>query len=131
MKKKIGILVAILIFSIIAATLVYDYTFNSEHRNITEEDASISISANELLSQFQKDENSATTTYLDKVIEVNGKITEVEASFIVLNNQVQAELLMLTNKHKVDLKSFVNIKGRCVGYDELLEMVKIDQATIQ
>ncbi|WP_411895354.1 OB-fold protein [Winogradskyella sp. A2] len=130
MKKKIGILLAIILFTIIATALVYDYAFNSAHRNIAEEQASASVTANELLSQFQKDEALSTTTYLDKVIEITGKITAVETNSIVLNDQVQVDFMQNTILN-VRLDSSIKIKGRCVGYDELLEMVKIDQATIQ
>jgi len=126
MKKSI-ILVAILL-AVVLSVAVYDYTFNSKHRDIASEAATMTLSANELSTQFQKNEVLATTNYLDKVIEINGEITESEEDELVLNNQVQVSFS--TPEMPSVNEGSITIKGRCVGYDELLEMVKIDQATL-
>jgi len=129
MKKKKVIILGVIVLAILAAGFVYDYTFNSKHRDIANEEATIVLSANELFSDFQNDESSATTKYLDKVIAIEGEITAVEINDIILNNQIQASF-NVEQLLKVEEGTSLTIKGRCVGYDELLEMVKIDQATI-
>ena len=102
---------------------------NAEHRNIANEKATITLSANEFYSHFENDEALATTNYLDKVVKTKGKITLVEDNAVVLNNQVQVNF---NSKEALKLKKgeLLTVKGRCVGYDELLEMVKVDQATV-
>lgn len=129
MKRKKGIILALIFLILIVGGLVYNYTFNSEHRDISSEKATVTISAKDFYSQFEANESQATTNYLDKVIETNGEITLIENNDVVLNNRVQVSF----NSNEI-LKfqkgESLMIKGRCVGYDELLEMVKIDQATI-
>ena len=129
MKKKKVIILCVIVLAILAAFFVYDYTFNSEHRDIANEDATIALSAKVLYSDFQNDEPTATTKYLDKVIAVEGEITAIEINDIILNNQIQANF-NAEQTTKTEKGNLVTIKGRCVGYDDLLEMVKIDQATI-
>ena len=82
------------------------------------------------LFHFQEDEALATSKYLDKVIEITGEVSLIEENAIVLNNGVQVGFIEGTMP-KVTLNSLLTIKGRCVGYDELLEMVKIDQASVK
>ncbi|WP_394746685.1 OB-fold protein [Spongiimicrobium salis] len=126
-KKKIAILGTILVVLAIGG-FVYNYTFNSKHRDIANEEATATLSAKELFANFQNNESLATTNYLDNVIEINGNITNVEEDEVVLNDQIQVRFnagAMSEVKEGV-----ITIKGRCVGYDELLEMVKIDQATV-
>lgn len=129
MKKKKIIILALILIAIIGSGIVYDYTFNSEHRDIANEDATISLSAKELFSHFQNDETLATSNYLDKVIEIEGIITSIENDGVVLSGQIQV-LFNTELMPKLENETALTIKGRCVGYDELLEMVKIDQATI-
>ena len=129
MKKKLKIIIAVVAFLIVIAALVYNYVFNAEHRDIANEEATIILSADALYLKFETDEASATVSYLDKVLETKGEITSVEGNDIVLNNRIQ---ISFNSKHESLPKKgdVLKIKGRCVGYDELLEVVKIDQATI-
>jgi len=103
--------------------------FYSEHRNIADEKTTVTLSANELHTQFLNDEALATINYLDKAIEIFGEITSIENSDVILNDKldVRFNLDVVLKFKKGEL---ITIKGRCVGYDDLLEMVKIDQATI-
>ncbi len=129
MKKKELIITGILVVTIVLAASVYNYVFNSEHRNIAQEQATVSMTAKDFFGHFEANETLATTTYLDQVIELTGQVTTIEDDAIVLSDVVQVNFSSAEN---LDLKEVQNvtIKGRCVGYDELLELVKIDQSTL-
>jgi hypothetical protein len=129
MKKRLKIIITLIAFFILISGLVYNYVFNAEHRDITKEEAAISLSANELYLNFETDEASATVNYLDKVIETKGEISSVEDNDIVLNNRIQVSFNS-QNTSLLKKGQLITIKGRCLGYDELLEVVKMDQATI-
>ncbi|WP_340200064.1 OB-fold protein [Ascidiimonas sp. W6] len=128
MKKKIIISVLFLI-TITVGGLGYNYVFNAKHRDIANEKTAVNLSAETFYIHFKENETLATTNYLDKVIELKGKITSVEDTDIVLNYRIQVGFSAPENI-KLQKGETLTIKGRCVGYDELLEMVKIDQATI-
>ena len=128
MKRK-GLLISILIVSIVLiGGVVYTYVFDGEHRNIANEEATIIVSANKLHADFLANESLATTTYLDKVLEVKGLTTSTQNGEVILEDKIQ---ISISSDVKPTLeKKNITIKGRCIGYDELLEMVKIDQAII-
>lgn len=128
-NKKTTIILISSLFTLVIAALVYNYVFYSEHRNIAEEEAAIVLTATDVHAQFLKDESLATTNYLDKVMETSGIITSVEINAVILNNQLHV-IFNSDKPLKLENGTSLAIKGRCVGYDELLEMVKIDQAII-
>lgn len=129
MKKKQIILSAIVLIAIVGALLVYNFVINPEHRDIASEKATVTISATDIHNQFSTNEAEALNKYLDKVIAVSGTISEIETNAIVLEDKIQVGLLPEENT-AIKSNTSITVKGRCVGYDELLEMVKIDQATL-
>lgn len=129
MKKKSLIIGIVLSLVAISAFLVYNYTFNSAHRDIAQEKAEITLSAEKIQKDFLENETIAITTYLDKVVEISGEITSVDGNEIILNDRVVIGFSSQDSPEILEGAS-VTMKGRCLGYDELLEMVKIDQATL-
>lgn len=127
-QKKYIVLVATIaiLFLIVLFTKQYLY---GEHRDIATEDASIEITANDLVTKFTTNQKAASKELLDKVITVYGKKTAEASNSIVLEDQVQINLLN-TNHISSYKGEVLYLKGRLIGYDELLEMVKIDQATL-
>lgn len=129
MKKYLKISIVITVIGLVVAGLIYNYVFNAKHRDIASEKPEVTIKATDLITQFLNDESLATTLFLDKVLEIEGVITSYESNEVVLNEDIQIRFdSVIVNKTQVGTK--IKVKGRCVGYDELLEMVKIDQATI-
>jgi len=124
-KKKMIIVFLVLIVGIICS--VYFYTFHGKHRDIAQEEATEKFYAPALLSNFIKQDN-VPNKLVDHVIEVRGVLTSNENSTVVLNGMVQVDFAKIPNTPLKTGEDIV-VKGRCVGYDELLEVVKIDQAT--
>lgn len=129
MISKRRIYVLLIAAVIIAGGLIYNYTFNSKHRTISEEKALFEMSTEVLAIQFETNESEATNNYLDKVLAITGTITEIENTDIILNDKLHVSFETV-NSDQLFTSAKVTIKGRCVGYDNLLEMVKIDQATL-
>lgn len=130
MKKSKKIILGIaFLFALLVASVVFNYVFLSEHRDIASEDASMRMAATALYADFASNETKATAQYLDKVIEIEGIITSIQPNEIILDNQVQVGFTSAIETDKKKGNS-LQLKGRCVGYDELLEVVKIDQATL-
>jgi hypothetical protein len=123
--KKLGILLFVVVVGITAS---YQYLYK-DHRNIAAEKPAYKINTQELLKEFTGNYIKASEKYLDKVIIVNGKITDLDKNTITINNSICIQFLN-TNTSKFNLNDAIKVKGRCIGYDELLEMVKMDQCTI-
>ncbi len=124
--KKIIIVLFILIVSLFVG---YKYLYH-EHRDIATETAAFSVTVNDLLKEFTEDENKANSKYLDKSIVVKGKVTSVDNAnkTIVIDEKVFA---ILTNFSDVKLNTEVSVQGRLIGYDSLLEEIKLDQSQIK
>jgi len=128
MKNKTYIILVVFISIIAILSLVFYKIFYTAHRDIASEKSQISIIASELQLNYAKDYALANKNYADKVIETKGNITAIEEKTVVLDNMVQVDFLD-TILLDFKLGESLTIKGRCVGYDDLLEIVKIDQAT--
>lgn len=120
MKKYI-----ILILLVIAVVVGYNYIYQ-DHRDIEREPAEFSLSAETLQSDFIENYTQAEAQYLDKTLLVKGKITELNALDLTLDNVILCSFQELND---VEIGSIVELKGRCIGYDDLLEIVKMDQCT--
>lgn len=118
----------IIIFLFIGAVVLYNYVYKS-HRDIKNEDPIVKISASILIDEFRQNPVKASEKYLDKTIQVSGQITFLNDNVLELDNSVNC-YFNDSIKPKFKLNENITIKGRCIGYDELLEEVKIDQCIV-
>lgn len=116
---------ALLLAAILVYT-IYGYIYK-EHRDILNEKAALTTSASELHSLLIENENTSSKEYIDKTVIISGEITEIDDNLIVLDDKIQVAF-----KNNFDQKlphDAITIKGRYIGFDDLLELIKIDQAT--
>ena len=127
-KNKRYFLIGFAALVILTAFVIYDRVFNAAHREIAKETTEFSIPADNLQFHFADNQVKATAKYLNRVLETSGSVTELGTNTMVLENRVQVYFLN-NAEQDISLGDTVNIKGRCVGFDELLLLIKIDQAT--
>ena len=127
---KINKWIILLVVLVLVAFFGYNYVYKS-HRDISTEEASFSIQVATLANDFKVDENKANEKYLDKTIDINGTVTsfDKESNLLVIDEVLSATLLEKPQKEIVKGQN-ITIKGRFIGYDELLEEFKMDQVTI-
>lgn len=127
MKKKIIVFIFILLAIMLA---VYLYTYK-DHRDIASEQGSFSVAATTLFTEFKSNEQNASVKYLDKTIDVSGNISTIDSKSksIVINEKL---FVLFTNQipETIKINTPIKIKGRFIGYDELLEEMKMDQCVI-
>ena len=125
LKNKFPILF-LLGISILAGYIAFQLLF-PKARNIIQEKPEYKITATAL--QKDMSQPSLASNYIDRVLELKGLVSEVAPNHIMLDNKIQIHLLN-PEEQSINLGEIITIKGRCVGFDDLLEEVKIDQATI-
>ena len=132
MKK---VLILLLALGVIAAGVGY-YMYNKPVASLEKKKADISITAAQLISDYEADEKSANDKYLGKLIEVSGKVaditTEEGKTKIQLETPNPISLIiceMETGKETGSIQAGDEtvIKGMCSGY---LSDVILVQATI-
>lgn len=128
-RKKLAIGIASLLIAASAGIYFYYGVVFKEARNIESETPDLNISAVRLFSDYNTNPEKADLLYLNKTIEITGKITKETDSIIQLDNNV---FCLFIKKEKTSLiNNTVTIKGKCIGYDELFQEVKLDQCTIK
>lgn len=126
MKKKMLIFVVFVIFG---GFLLYNYIYK-EHRNIANETESFVVTVVDLKEDYSKNDSLANAKYLDKTIVIYGKITSMDLSNKML--MIDTSLAAVIKDDNVELKQndSIKLKGRFIGYDDLLEEFKMDECSI-
>ena len=127
MKKK---LLIFLIVFIVGSFLLYNYIYK-DHRDIASEKESFALSVSDLKVDFSNNDSLANAKYLDKVIIIYGKITSID---LPSKNIVVEESLSATLKEQLSglkIGDSIQLKGRFIGYDDLLEEFKMDECSIK
>lgn len=126
MKKKLLIVLVILVVCGFAG---YKYIYK-DHRDVSSEEASFKITLADLKADFEKNDSIANTKYLDKAIAIYGEVTSLD---LATNEIIVDSNLSATIKGKVNVKKGdkVTVKGRFIGYDDLLEEYKMDECVIE
>ncbi|WP_060522877.1 hypothetical protein [Nonlabens sp. MIC269] len=115
-----------LILLVLVGVLSYNYVYQ-DHKDIKNETASIKLNSQDLILMLTDDDLENDKLILDQVIEVTGVATDKAAQEMTLDFNV---FIQLANPTKFPLNHTYTVKGRCIGYDDLLGEVKIDQAYI-
>jgi hypothetical protein len=114
-------------FIVILIASAYIY-IQKPHRDITNETVEFSISSDALLKEFLVNEANASAKFLDNTIVVYGTLSENNNNFLVLDNKIYCNFEI--EPPEISLNSTLTVKGRCIGFDVLLEQVKLDQCSI-
>ena len=130
-KKITWSLLRILIpLFIIGLTIIY-FTYNKPHKDFNKAPSQFTIESKKLISFYQNNSEDANTKYLDKIILITGTITDLEENIIILDNGI---VCTLDPSQKIDdqiyMGSKISIKGRCIGYDDLLEEIRVDHSFV-
>ncbi len=123
MKKKI----LLFVFTLCLFFLGYNYLF-PDHRTINQEEALFNVEASILFDEFIDNSKQAEYKYLNQTITVSGVITSFNPENIMINNKIFCKFENIVNK--ININDSIIVKGRCIGYDELLEEIKLDQCSI-
>ena len=117
--------------SIIVFIIIISSTYNKPHKDFNKSPFEVTIESKELISLYQDNIDNANTRFLDKILLVKGNITNIESDIIILDNGIVCKLdpsQVVTEE--IHLNKNISVKGRCIGYDDLLEEIRIDHSFI-
>ena len=133
MKKK-RITPGVLIVALIGGAWFGYGEYSRKVKDLADVDAQLTMSSGELITGFEKDEATANTQFLDKIIAVNGNVKQIEKNdrgnfTVVLGSagsmssvRCSMDSVHVKNMAGVKQGSFVTVKGACTGFnsDELV-----------
>ena len=110
----------------LAGVGLYQYAMHGGARDVAGEKPAYSLTAVALLNEFSTNGEAATKKYLNKTIEVAGEVSDAKDGEIALNGGVRCAGVTTG----VSLKENVRVKGRVLGYDDMLQEVRLDQCSL-
>jgi hypothetical protein len=123
--KKSRIIALFLLVAAIVGVSTYNYVMHGGARDLSEEATNFSVSSKVLAEAFTKNTAVANSKYLEKAVAVSGTVTAANANEITLDNGIVCSLKKSDTSIKIN--QAITIKGRVVGYDDLMEEIKLDQ----
>ena len=124
MKTRIAIIIIIILLGFAG----YKYVYQS-HRDIKSEKAEFAVTSNELIEAFTTNPSGSEKIYLNKTIEVTGSVSASAVLSITLDDKIFCQFSDSLEFQPESGKT-IKIKGRFIGYDDLLEEIKLDQSNI-
>jgi hypothetical protein len=126
MSKRVKFLIGLIVIVAIGY-FGYNYIMTAGARDIQTEESEFTTSATAIFSEFSNNTEIATKKYLNKTVQVSGKVTTIGEDVITLDEKVSCQLQV---SKSVAVGSQIIIKGRVTGYDDLLEELKLDLCLI-
>lgn len=126
-KRKILIISGILMLVFAAAYYFYFGFLYKDARNIEAEQPAYTITAENLVKDYETDRVKANSKYLNKTIVVLGNVNESDSTTLALAGGVSCSFDAALSAQTGEQ---IKVKGRCIGFDELFGEVKLDQCTI-
>lgn len=122
-KNRLTILILLIV---IAGYSVYKYTYKP-HKTIEKLTPNYVGTSNDFLEK-------ASTNFKEwnsKVVELTGDITSIDSEGITLNNQIFCQFKTLNEIPLLKLQQTITLKGRVIGYDDLLNELKLNQCIVK
>jgi hypothetical protein len=126
LSKKNKWILNILVLSFIAFYTVYRYAYKP-HKTIEKLEIEYTGTSLDFIEKVKED----TSIWNNKIVLLSGIITSKEDKGITLNNGIYCQFREVINSSKLKEGSPISLKGRVIGYDDLLEELKLDQCIIQ
>ncbi|PHQ57547.1 MAG: hypothetical protein COC16_00745 [Lutibacter sp.] len=125
-NRKIGLLIGLLL--LIISLAMYNYLYKS-HRNIKMETPAFVVQSSTLIDEFVSNRGISSKKYIDKTIQISGLVTAIDVARLEMDTNISCYFNDTIAGNKL-LNKKITIKGRCIGFDELLDEIKIDQCLI-
>lgn len=128
MKKSTWALLIVLAL-VVSGFMGYRYVMHGGARNVSEEKPEFTLSSKAIADEFMTNTPGANLKYLEKAVAISGTVIQTEGQVIILEHDVVC--VMKEPNAAIQPNQKVIIKGRLVGYDDLMGEIKLDQCTAQ
>jgi hypothetical protein len=128
MSKKVKIIGVLFVIALIIGFSVFNYVFHGGARDLATEDAAFTVTSKNIIAEFAANVPGATKKYSDKAIAVSGIVTAVTDSIVTIDNTIICNFKSPDTTIKNE--QAITVKGRLVGFDDLMGELKLDQCSI-
>jgi len=124
--RKAKVICFIVFFCLLVFVVVKQVIYKT-HAEVEELTASFIGNSKEFKAEIENNSGSLTT---NSIAELDGVITDWNDDSIMLDELIYCQFKDASILSSVTKNQSVTIKGRYIGYDDLLEEVKLDQCLI-
>jgi hypothetical protein len=128
MKRKYKIIIGLLVLVGVVGFVSYNYIMTGGARDLASEETDFKVNSKAIITEFTSNIDAANKKYLEKAVAIDGTITKITDKEVIIDNTIICEFKE-TNKNLKENQSYT-IKGRIVGYDDLMGELKLDQCFI-
>jgi hypothetical protein len=126
MKTYVKIALFVVSFIVLSAILAALYMFNLKHTDMAKARPDFVITASFLQKEFEDDETNASKKYVNKILEVTGKIASVKPGgnnvvsiSLVTGNDLSSVICTfpaVTDPSKFTVGNEITLRGECSGF---------------
>jgi len=120
-KRRNSLLLAAL-FLILGGVVLKNYLFKAPTPIERQKTVYAEVSA-----KFNNDVASNAAKWQNDIVEISGTVTGLDAKGLTLDNSIYCQFKFPDSLASQKKGNTLNIKGRFIGYDDLLEESKLDQ----
>jgi len=128
MKNTKKIVLLSLLATVLLGFTSYNYIMYGGARDLASEETAFAVNSISIIEEFATNINASNAKYLEKPIAISGTITAINGRQVIIDHSIICNLknpdISIKNKQKV------TIKGRVIGYDDLMLELKLDQCFI-
>jgi hypothetical protein len=128
MSKKVKIIGVVFVVALIIGFFIFNYVFHGGARDLATEDVTFTVTSKNITAEFAANVPAATKKYSDKAIAISGRVTAITDSIVTIDNTIICNFK--TPDTTIINEQNVTIKGRLVGFDDLMGELKLDQCSI-
>jgi hypothetical protein len=128
MSKKVKIIGVLFVIALIIGFSVFNYVFHGGERDLATEEAAFTVTSKNIIAEFAANVSAATKKYSDKAIAISGIVTAVSDSIVTIDNTIICNFK--TPDTTIKNEQSITVKGRLVGFDDLMGELKLDQCSI-
>ncbi|MBA6157314.1 hypothetical protein H3Z83_12420 [Tenacibaculum sp. S7007] len=119
-------LLVILLILLAGGYSAYKYSYKP-HETIEE----LAIDFNGNATEFLQKASQNFANWNTKIVEISGEVTAKDENGFTLNNQIYCQLKNIEDNSSIKENQTIKIKGRVIGYDDLLDELKLEQCILK
>jgi hypothetical protein len=123
--KILTALITIVVVAMLAFPAIKKAVYNLGKRDIKTEKAAYTVTSKNIVAEFTANVEIANKKYLEKPVAISGTVTSVNGKEVILDEMVNCNFT--TADAALKSGQAIVVKGRVVGFDDLLGELKLDQ----
>lgn len=125
MSKKVKIIIVSIVLVGITILTGFNYVMHGGARNLSTEETDFTVSSQSISTEFAANIEASNKKYLEKAVAIKGTVTKITGKEVIIDNSIICNLKELDSSIKE--YQIITLKGRVVGYDDLMGELKLDQ----